>query len=294
MPAKKKEPSSPLPSVNRHAPEKAYANQNFLNSPDGRTIRLIAEYLEPLQRLRKHRIKDTVVFFGSARILSHDEAEARYRMIKAHVSRPQSDEERRQLAQAKQAVEVSRYYEQARLLAHKLTKWSSSLQEDRRFVVCSGGGPGIMEAANRGAAEAGGPSIGMNISLPMEQFANPYISQDLVFEFHYFFMRKFWFVYLAKALVVFPGGFGTMDEFFELVTLMQTRKVIKEMCVILYGSEYWRDIVNFPKMVEWGMIDEKDLGLFHTVDDVDTAFAILKNHLKSRFAGKKQHLGLKG
>ncbi len=294
--AKKSKPqAAPVaPQVNRHSPEKAYANLNFLNSPDARPIRIIAEYLEPLQRLRKHRIKDTVVFFGSARVSDREEALARYEMMKAHAGRKPSRLDRDTMARAKRALQVSTYYEEARQLAHKLTNWSSSLREDRRFVVCSGGGPGIMEAANRGAMEAGGPSIGMNISLPMEQFANPHISQDLAFEFHYFFMRKFWFVYLAKGLVVFPGGFGTMDEFFELLTLVQTRKVMKEMCIILYGSRYWHDMINFKKMVEWGMIDEKDLSLFHLVDDVDTAFSILKNHLKSRFAGKKQHISLKG
>ena len=283
MAQKKKNLDVPAPQVNRHSPEKAYANLNFLNSPDARPIRIISEYLEPLQRLRKHRIKDTIVFFGSARVPDREEALARYEMIKAHTGRTSTPQDRHRLAQAKRALEVSAYYEEARHLAYKLTHWSSSLQEDRRFVVCSGGGPGIMEAANRGAMEAGGPSIGMNISLPMEQFANPHISQDLAFEFHYFFMRKFWFVYLAKALVVFPGGFGTLDEFFELLTLVQTKKVMKEMCIILYGSRYWHDMINFEKMVEWGMIDEKDLHLFHTVDDVDTAFSILKNHLKSRF-----------
>jgi uncharacterized protein (TIGR00730 family) len=227
-------------------------------------------------------------------VLAQEEAQASYEMIRANSNRHASAEERQKLAVARKAVAVSRYYEEARTLAFKLTRWSASLQKERRFVVCSGGGPGIMEAANRGALEAGGPSIGMNISLPFEQFANPYISRDLAFEFHYFFMRKFWFVYLAKGLVVFPGGFGTLDEFFELITLVQTRKVIKEMCIILYGKAYWQDMINFKKMVEWGMISEEDLKLFHFVDDVDSAFAILKNHLKSRFAGKKQPIGLKG
>ncbi len=293
--ARKKNSEKIIAPVNRHSPEKAYANQAFLNSPDGRPIRILAEYLEPVQRLRKHRIKDTVVFFGSARVLSQEEAQTRYEMIRANIGRQPSAEERRRLQQARHAVQVSRYYEEARSLAYKLTRWSSSLESDRRFVVCSGGGPGIMEAANRGATEAGGPSVGMNISLPMEQFANPYISQDMVFEFHYFFMRKFWFVYLAKGLIVFPGGFGTLDEFFELITLVQTKKVLKDMCIILYGSDYWHDLINFDKMVKYGMISESDLSLFHTVDDVDTAFKILKNHLKSRFSsGKQSQISLKG
>ena len=291
---KKKSANRLPPPMIQHVPEKAYANQNFLKSPDARTIRILAEYLEPLQRLRKHRIKDTVVFFGSARILSREEAQAKYEMVQAQVSQPVVKAMRLSLTQAQRSLEMSRYYEEARELAHKLTRWSASLQKNRRFVVCSGGGPGIMEAANRGAMEAGGPSIGMNISLPFEQFANPYISRDLAFEFHYFFMRKFWFVYLAKGLIVFPGGFGTLDEFFELLTLVQTQKVIKEMCIILYGSKYWQEILNLEKLVEWGMISENDLSLFHLLDDVDTAFAVLKNHLKSRFFGNKGHFGLKG
>jgi len=293
--ARKKSYEKIIAPVNRHSPEKAYANQAFLNSPDGRPIRILAEYLEPVQRLRKHRIKDTVVFFGSARVLSQEEAQTRYEMVRANIGRKPSAEERKRLQQARHSLRVSRYYEEARSLAYKLTRWSSSLENDRRFVVCSGGGPGIMEAANRGATEAGGPSVGMNISLPMEQFANPYISQDMVFEFHYFFMRKFWFVYLAKGLIVFPGGFGTLDEFFELITLVQTKKVLKDMCIILYGTEYWHDLINFDKMVKYGMISESDLSLFHTVDDVDTAFKILKNHLKSRFSsGKQSQISLKG
>jgi len=293
--ARKKSFEKIIAPVNRHSPEKAYANQAFLNSPDGRPIRILAEYLEPVQRLRKHRIKDPVVFFGSARVGAQEEGHTRYELVRANIGRQPSAEERRRLQQARHSLRVSRYYEEARSLAYKLTRWSSSLENDRRFVGCSGGGPGIMEAANRGATEAGGPSVGMNISLPMEQFANPYISQDMVFEFHYFFMRKFWFVYLAKGLIVFPGGFGTLDEFFELITLVQTKKVLKDMCIILYGTEYWHDLINFDKMVKYGMISESDLSLFHTVDDVDTAFKILKNHLKSRFSsGKQSQISLKG
>ena len=192
-----------------------------------------------------------------------------------------------ELAEAESAVKSSRYYEDARSLAYQLAKWSKDLKEDRRFIVCSGGGPGIMEAANRGAAEAGAPTIGMNISLPFEQAPNPYISENLSFEFHYFFIRKFWFVYLAKALVVFPGGFGTFDELFELLTLRQTLKVEKPLHVIIYGREYWQQVINFEKLVEWGVISRKDLDLFHIVDEVEEAFIMLRDHFEREFVGKK-------
>jgi len=269
---------------------KAYANPKFLNSADARTIRMLAEYLEPLQRLRKYKIKDTVVFYGSARLLPLDVARNHRDVLKRQMQlKPANSPLRKQLQAFEHAVHMAQYYEAARELAGRLTQWARGLEEDKRFIICSGGGPGIMEAANRGAAEAGGESIGMNISLPFEQYANPYITEKLTFEFHYFFMRKFWFVYLAKALVVFPGGYGTMDELFELLTLVQTRKVRKNLCIVIYGKKYWQSIINFDKMVEWGVIDREDLGLFHMVDDVDTAFNTLKTHFTAEFIGKKRY-----
>ncbi|RPI00795.1 MAG: TIGR00730 family Rossman fold protein [Calditrichaeota bacterium] len=268
---------------------KAYHNEEFLNSGDARVIRILAEYLEVESRLRHFSIKDTIVFYGSARFRSRAEALERLEKLKAEQQKqPHPDEDlSRRLALAEQDLGNSCYYEDARSLAYQLAKWSMDLEEDRRFVVCSGGGPGIMEAANRGAAEAGSATIGMNISLPFEQFPNPFISENLSFEFHYFFMRKFWFVYLAKALVVFPGGFGTFDELFELLTLRQTQKVKKPMCVIIYGRKYWEQVVNFNKMVEIGVISAEDLELFHIVDEVEEAFIVLRNHLAAEFVGKR-------
>jgi uncharacterized protein (TIGR00730 family) len=224
----------------------AYQNDRFLNSPDARALRMLAEYLEPLAHFRRERIRDTVVFFGSARI---SEAEG----------------------------PLVRYYQEARELARLLTEWTLQLPGGlHRLVVCSGGGPGIMEAANRGAADAGGKTIGLNIGLPFEQFPNPYITPELSFEFHYFFMRKFWFAYLAKALVVFPGGFGTLDEMMEILTLSQTQKLAKKMTVLLYGSSYWKEVVNFDALVKYGTISPEDMSLFRFVDDPASAFELLK------------------
>ncbi|MBD3384140.1 TIGR00730 family Rossman fold protein [candidate division KSB1 bacterium] len=271
---------------------KAYENMKFMHSADARPIRLLSEYLEPLYRLRKNRIKDTVVFYGSARLKSKLEARNEYKRLKLEL---QNDDDARrgllakQLEMAERQVELSRYYEEARKLAHDLTEWSKSLEQDKRFIVCSGGGPGIMEAANRGAREADGVSIGLNISLPMEQYPNPYITEDLSFEFHYFFMRKFWFVYLAKALVVFPGGFGTLDELFELLTLRQTEKVKKPLCVVVYGNDYWNSIVDFKKMAEWGVISEEDLDLFFRADSVEEAFNFLRQHFEKEFVGDRKY-----
>jgi len=270
---------------------KAYANQEFLNSGDARVIRILAEYLEVESRLRHFEIKDTVVFYGSARIPSQAEAEEKLKEVKAKVilAEKSSTDLLEELALAESALKSSQYYEDARSLAYQLAKWSNDLDEDKRFIVCSGGGPGIMEAANRGAAEAGAPTIGMNISLPFEQAPNHYISENLSFEFHYFFIRKFWFVYLAKALVVFPGGFGTFDELFELLTLRQTLKVKKPLHVIVYGKEFWEQIFNFEKLVEWGVISRTDLDLFHVVDEVEEAFIMLRNHLEREFVGKAKY-----
>ncbi len=227
--------------------EPAYHNQVFLDSDDGRPLRILAEYLEPLYRLRREGIHDTIVFFGSARM--------------------------------KENGPLGHYYNDARLLARLMTEWSKNLKGSKRFVICSGGGGGIMEAANRGAMDAGGSTIGFNIGLPHEQRPNPYVTESLLFEFHYFFMRKLWFSYLARALIVFPGGFGTLDEFMEMLTLSQTQKLDREILILLYGSEYWNKVINFETMVKHGMIDAKDLKLIHRVDDVQTAFSLLKNGL---------------
>ncbi len=271
---------------------KAYRNVKFLNSSDARTIRIMAEYLEPESRLRFYDIKDTVVFYGSARIQPANEAGEVLERLTDQLKTADKDAAAgigRQLKMAERDVTMSRYYEEARQLAYQITKWSLDLDENQRFMVCSGGGPGIMEAANRGAAEAGGRTIGFNISLPREQHPNPYITKNLSFDFHYFFMRKFWFVYTAKALVVFPGGFGTFDELFELLTLRQTKKVVKPLSVIIYGKEYWNSIIDFDKMVEWGVIGENDLNLFHFVDDVEDAFITIRNHFEKEFVGKRKY-----
>jgi uncharacterized protein (TIGR00730 family) len=256
----------------------AYHDENFLDSTDARPVRILAEYLDPARRFRQHNIQDTVVFFGSARTLSRSSAQREVRRLKKGPLR--TEEHKAALRRSHKALEWSRYYEDARELAYKLTEWSLSLDAERhRFVVCSGGGPGIMEAANRGAREAGGKSVGLNIRLPFEQAPNRYITKDLVFNFHYFFMRKFWFAYLAKALVIFPGGFGTLDEMFELLTLAQTRKLSKKMLVILYGSDYWDQIFKLEPLAEWGAINEDDLKLLCHVDSVHDAFDHLKDFL---------------
>lgn len=257
----------------------AYHDLEFLDSSEARPIRILAEYLEPLKRFRTENIQDTVVFFGSARTLSREGAQRELERLGTDEAKKAADYEAA-LKRGQKALAWSRYYEDARRLAHMLTTWSLSLEEPRRrFVVCSGGGPGIMEAANRGAAEAGGKTVGLNIRLPFEQGPNPYITDGLHFEFHYFFMRKFWFAYLAKALIVFPGGFGTLDEMFEILTLDQTRKLSKKLCVILYGTEYWSQILNLEPMLEWGAISKDDLSLLHHVDTPEAALDSLKQHL---------------
>jgi uncharacterized protein (TIGR00730 family) len=256
----------------------AYEDDDFMQSTEARPIRILAEYLDPLRRFKAHNIQDTVVFFGSARVLSRTLAQrALTRLEKATI---RESDYKAALKRSRKALEWSRYYEDARELAKRLTKWSMALEAQRhRFVVCSGGGPGIMEAANRGAKEAGGKSVGLNIRLPFEQAPNRYITQDLVFNFHYFFMRKFWFAYLAKALVIFPGGFGTIDEMFEILTLAQTRKLSKKLLVILYGSEYWNQVFHLEPLAEWGAINEDDLKLLCRVDSVDEALTELQRHL---------------
>ncbi len=257
----------------------AYENPEFLKTPDARPIRILAEYLDPLRRFRKENIQDTVVFFGSARVHSRQRAERALRVLQRKRGRKAADHAVL-LKRSRKAVEWSRYYEEARELAYMLTEWSLSLEEPRRrFVVCSGGGPGIMEAANRGASEAGGKTIGLNIRLPFEQGPNRYITPGLHFEFHYFFMRKFWFAYLAKALVIFPGGFGTLDEMFEILTLAQTKKLSKKLLVILYGNEYWNEVFDLKPLAEWGAIADADLDLLCRVESVEDAFEELKKHL---------------
>ena len=262
-----------------HEQPLAYMDPNFMDSDDARPIRIVAEYLEPLRRLKEQNIQDTVVFFGSARVHSRlQAARALDRLQKSNHRR--TADFAAALKRSRKALEWSRYYEDARQIAHELTKWSLSLESPRhRFAVCSGGGPGIMEAANRGATEAGGKSIGFNIRLPFEQGANRYITDGLHFEFHYFFMRKFWFAYLAKALVIFPGGFGTLDEMFEILTLAQTQKLSKQIGVFLYGTEYWDEVMDLQPLVDWGAISPADLNLLNRVDSPGDAFEQLRAHL---------------
>ena len=258
----------------------AYLYPEFLESADARPIRILSEYLEPLRRFRDEKIQDTVVFFGSARVHSRERAETALKTLRARGVSNADEPYESELKKGEKAVEWAQYYEGARELARMIATWSQTLpSEHHRFVITSGGGPGIMEAANRGAQEAGGKTIGLNIRLPFEQSANPYITDSLHFEFHYFFMRKFWFAYLAKALVVFPGGFGTLDELFEVLTLVQTEKLSKKIGVVLYGREYWNQILSFGPMSEWGAIAEKDLELFQYADTPTEAFECVRDHL---------------
>ncbi len=251
---------------------RAYEDSDFLHGPDARALRILSEYMEPNSRFKHYNIQDTIIFFGSARILPRDDAEAGLKAAEKNGG---------DVTQARMRLEMSTYYEATRELAKRLTEWSKGLGEGgRRFVVCSGGGPGIMEAANRGASEAKGINVGLNISLPFEQSENPHISRELTFEFHYFFMRKFWFAYLAKAVVVMPGGFGTLDELFELLTLIQTQKIRKHLPVVLFGSRYWADVINLNALEKYGTIDPADLELFFRTDSVDEAFDYLTEQLK--------------
>jgi uncharacterized protein (TIGR00730 family) len=277
----------------------AYENPEFLNGADGRLIRVMAEYLEPLARFRREQIQDTVVFFGSARFRGREEANHELELLdntgssqaapdhEQPASVPQIVEGTATELQRKRAVaavEMARYYEDARRLAGLLTKWAKGIPSRRhRFVVTSGGGPGIMEAANRGAWEAGGKTIGLNIRLPFEQSPNPYITPSLNFEFHYFFMRKLWFAYLSKALVVFPGGFGTLDEMFEILTLAQTHKLAKKITVVIYGSDYWKKVFNLDALVDTGAISPKDMELFQYADTPEQAFEMLRRGLTQNY-----------
>jgi uncharacterized protein (TIGR00730 family) len=247
-----------MPSVQAPPAQLAYDNREFLSSDAARPLRILAEYLEPLQRFQQSGIHDTIVFFGSARLTA--------------------------------AGPMGRYYHDAQALAGLITQWSKSLSSQaHRYVICSGGGGGIMEAANRGASQAGGKTIGLNISLPHEQIANPYITPELAFEFHYFFMRKLWFAHLARGLIAFPGGFGTLDELMEILTLAQTHKLERRIPVILYGSEYWNEIINFKALLRHGMISAEDLELFECVDTPEAALRVLQSHLEPQTHGKTPH-----
>jgi uncharacterized protein (TIGR00730 family) len=291
MPDSKKN-SNPQEKIPELAPAPlAYLNPDFLNSPDGRILRILSEYAEPLSRFRREKIQDTVVFFGSARFASLPAAQNALTILEkpgsAKPAPPQEqpgskdgDALQAALKRAHAGVQMARYYEEARRLARMLTEWTLTLPGKRhRFVVTSGGGPGIMEAANRGAFEAGGKTIGLNIRLPFEQYPNQYITPELNFEFHYFFMRKYWFAYPAKALVVFPGGFGTLDEMFEILTLAQTHKLAKKILVIVYGSQYWKSVLNFDALVDAGTISPEDVNAFTFADTPEEAFEVLKDGL---------------
>ncbi len=267
--------------------EPPYRDPLFMESLPARPVRIITEYIDPLERMRREKVGDTIVMFGSARILSREQALVHlHKLQKAKKKRLNAEQYRVALRDAKAAVEMSGYYEEARELARRITSWSMTLGDSpRRFVICSGGGPGIMEAANRGAAEAGGKSIGLSIELPHEQRPNDYISPELSFMFHYFFMRKLWFAQLAKALIVFPGGYGTMDELWEMLTLMQTGKLQRRNLILIYGRKYWDRVLDWKHMLRCGTINKHELGLLEFADTVDQAFdrvreGLEKHHLE--------------
>lgn len=251
--------------------QEAYRSEEFLNSRSARALRILSEYLEPESRFSHYAVDDTIVFLGSARLVSREQAEAAVRAADAG----QGD-----AAHARTQLEMSRYYEAARELARRLTEWSKQLEDDeRRFVVCTGGGPGIMEAANRGASEAKGMNVGLTISIPIEEFDNPFVTRELSFHFHYFFMRKFWFAYLAKAVLVFPGGFGTLDELFELLTLLQTRKMRKHLPVVMFGKQFWSEVLDLDALIRYGTISADDVNLMMHTDSVDEAYQFIVSQL---------------
>jgi len=269
----------------RESPLVAHRNRAFMESAPARPIRILAEYLDPLARLRREGVGDTIVMFGSARVEPRDRARAHLRRLQQALRGKRrakiTPALRARLREARVAMQMSRYYEEARELARRITTWAMTLGEHpRRFVICSGGGPGIMEAANRGAAAAGGKSIGLSIELPHEQYPNPYISPELSFNFHYFFMRKLWFAQLAKALIVFPGGFGTMDELWEMLTLMQTGKLPRRNLILIYGRRYWDKVLDWRAMLRWGTINEHEYGLLEFADTVDQAFERVREGLQ--------------
>ncbi len=285
---KKLEDTPPPPPV------KAYKNDIFLNSNAARPIRVLCELMEPEERLKQEGIENFLVFFGSARTLGVKECAAKITQVERQLKKkPRSRKLKDELKKLKRLQLGAQYYDDAVLLASELTEWSKSLGDpDHRFYICSGGGPGMMEAANRGASEAGGRSIGLGISLPFEQTNNPYISHSLNFEFHYFFVRKYWFLYLAKALVVFPGGFGTMDELFEMLTLIQTQKTSKPIPIVLYGADFWNNLIHWDMFLEWGMISPEDMDLFTIIDNVEEAKAYVIREVTENFIEKDQ-LGLR-
>jgi uncharacterized protein (TIGR00730 family) len=265
-------------------PLKAYENQEFMGSPDARIIRVLCEFMEPKTRLKKNNVKDTIVFFGSSRVCSTAQCLAEMEALKKEeklAKGERKEEYRDKIREMEKLSKLSKYYDDACELSRLLTVWSMNLSNTKyRFLVASGGGNGIMEAACKGATYlARGKSIGFNISLPHEQVPNPYISPDLNFEFHYFFIRKFWFIYLAKALVIFPGGYGTLDELMEVLTLVQTNKVKKRIPIVIYGSEYWNQVINFDTLVRMGTIDERDRNLFKFANSPKEAFNYLSKEL---------------
>jgi uncharacterized protein (TIGR00730 family) len=266
-------------------PPLAYLNDDFLKGSEARALRILSEYLEPRARLRRYNVRDTIVFFGSARSVAPEVAEARLAELQKHEDN--SPEHQIQIAKAQQIVRLSRYYQDAVDLARRITEWSKSLTGQHHFIICSGGSGGMMEAANRGASEARGKTIGLNIELPHEQDVNPYVSREFIFNFHYFFMRKFWFVYPAKALIVFPGGFGTMDELFEVLTLIQTKKPGKTMPVVLFGKEFWDEVLNFEALVKWGVVSPQDLDIFFKTDSVEEAFEHVTGKLEKLYLSDK-------
>lgn len=276
--------SNPQPRPN------SFHDPAFIDSVTARPLRILAEYLEPESRFRRLNVRNTIVMFGSARIRPLADAQVRLQAAENNLRKESADPLfQQELKAAQNGVLMARYYEDAQQLAQKLTAWSDETRRPaQRFYICSGGGPGIMEAANRGAKDAGGRSVGLNITLPFEQAPNPYQSDELAFDFHYFFMRKFWFVYLAKALVVFPGGFGTMDELFELLTIVQTQKTSKYMPIVLYGEQYWKEVLNLEALAHWGMISTDDLSLFRFYDAVDPAFEYLRDELNRIYPPSKK------
>lgn len=268
-----------------HYPLKAYKNPEFMNSAEARPIRILAEYIEPNQRFNESGIDSTIVFFGSARLKPKEFAKKEiFKAAEAYEKKPTPANEKK-LSSARLQLRLSKYYEDAAELAKLITEWAMDKENGTQCCyVCSGGGPGIMEAANKGARQAGGKSIGLNISLPHEQKPNPYISDEFSFDFHYFFMRKYWFVYKAKALIVFPGGFGTFDEMMEVLTLIQTKKIERKLPIIVFGQDYWREIIDLEAMVRWGTIAAEDLDLFTFVNSAKEGFRILKKMLKDSMA----------
>lgn len=271
-------------TINNYSGRKAksFTDSEFLQSPEARSLRIGAEYLGPERRFHDAGVSKTIIFFGSARIFSSEEYERRKHILSKELNDALEADKpliQKQIDLLIKHSEFSSYYQEAIELSYKLTEWSHSLPIEKRFAICSGGGPGIMEAANRGAYLAGGDSVGLNISLPHEQHPNPYISDHLNLEFHYFFMRKFWFVYLAKALVVFPGGFGTCDELFDILTLSQTGKIGKQLPILLYGEKFWRKVLNFEYLLEMGMLEDADVQLFRYINTPQEAFEYLKEQL---------------